>query len=756
MRSFRDDIGRRRRHHRTRQRPPGSCRRARPDRADRRRSRPSSSPRRGCANSSRSWRSHANMVVSTDRIIDVMWPGDDEAHALRTLRTNVWRLRSLMGAHADTTLLTRQGGYVLVLADDDHDAERFGALAAQGASELGAGDASSALDTFDVALGLWRGRAYEGYETEEWARPTAVRLEDMRTTRGRTPCRGDAAARPDRRSRHRTGPHWCRSTPCESGLAPCTCGPCTAINDRRRRYAPTPTSARRSPRSSGSNHRRNCASSNGPSSTTISAPMVASPPVAVARGYELFEAIATTPVTVTYRATAPRTAEPVLADRGRSCRRVRSRPTCGSSRPRHNGCGRSHSHTSWPSPTAGATAQGAYFVTPAGPDADPFRESSVDATTFVSLVGQLIAAVQHLHVERPDPRPTRRDIIHVDRDGGADRAAGRAGAAGLRGASTAIDQRSLAAWLASIAPRDLGAPARAVIDRGASRDADEQFDSVQAFGDALIAAITGESSDRASRATRNPYVGLRSFQESDAEVFFGRRRLVKEMLTRLANRASRGRLVAVIGASGSGKSSVVQAGLVPALRDGGVDDSVEWFVARMTPGDDPFASCRSALDAVASRPLEPLDDDARPGGDLLAALRCHSLPRDATLAVGHRSVRGAVRRNGESRRPRRVRRHDHRGGDRHDRQRFASCSRCAPTSTTARCSTRASGSCFTNARWWSPHRRMTTCWRRSRVRPNSPEWSSSAGLVRVARPRLRAERLAATTATRARRTERPS
>ena len=53
---------------------------------------------------------HANMVVSTDRIVDVMWPSDDVAHALRTLRTNVWRLRSLMGPHADTTLLTRQGG----------------------------------------------------------------------------------------------------------------------------------------------------------------------------------------------------------------------------------------------------------------------------------------------------------------------------------------------------------------------------------------------------------------------------------------------------------------------------------------------------------------------------------------------------------------------------------------------------------------------------------------------------------------------
>ena len=114
-------------------------------------------------------------------------------------------------------------------------------------------------------------------------------------------------------------------------------------------------------------------------------------------------------------------------------------------------------------------------------------------------------------------------------------------------------------------------------------------------------------------------------------MFFGRRRLVKEMLTRLAEPGVRGRLVAVIGASGSGKSSIVQAGLVPALREGGVDDSVEWFVARMTPGDDPFTSCRSALEAVAVRSLERLDEPV--GGDLLARCVAASLPATTLMLV---------------------------------------------------------------------------------------------------------------------------
>jgi DNA-binding SARP family transcriptional activator/WD40 repeat protein len=572
---------------------------------------------------------HANMVVSTDRIIDVMWPADDEAHALRTLRTNVWRLRGLMGPHADTTLLTRQGGYVLVLADDDHDAERFGALAAHGAAELGAGNASSALDTFDAALRLWRGRAYEGYDTEEWARPTAVRLEDLRTTAaerrveamlqlGRT---DEAVAELSRMVsehplRERTRALQMRALYRDQRQADALRAYADFRSTLAEELGVEPSPELRQLQRAILDHDLEAVGG------------VA--PVAVARGYELFEAIATTPVTVTYRATAPRTAEPVwltVVDRAVACDPSYVRVFEAEAQ-RMQALAQPHLVAvtdCW------RDGQGAYFVTPAGPDADPFPGSPVDNTTFVSLVGQLVAAVQHLHVSGLTHGQLDAAAIHVDREGGLLVRPGGL-ARGLRGASTAIDQRSVAVWLASVAPRDLGTHARAVIDRGASRDSDEQFASVQAFGDALVAAITGDASDTLA-ATRNPYVGLRSFQESDAEVFFGRGRVVKEMLARLAEPNVRGRLVAVVGASGSGKSSVVQAGLVPALRDGGVDDSVEWFVARMTPGDDPFASCRSALDAVATRPLEPLVDEHAPDRELLQRCVAASLPRDATLLL---------------------------------------------------------------------------------------------------------------------------
>ena len=73
-----------------------------------------------------------------------------------------------------------------------------------------------------------------------------------------------------------------------------------------------------------------------------------------------------------------------------------------------------------------------------------------------------------------------------------------------------------------------------------------------------------------SGAARNPFKGLRPFGEEDAPDFFGRDRLVEVMLDRLV---AGHRLVAVVGPSGSGKSSAVAAGLLPRLRADAVPGS---------------------------------------------------------------------------------------------------------------------------------------------------------------------------------------
>lgn len=64
-------------------------------------------------------------------------------------------------------------------------------------------------------------------------------------------------------------------------------------------------------------------------------------------------------------------------------------------------------------------------------------------------------------------------------------------------------------------------------------------------------------------AEGNPYRGLRAFSEADAEVYFGRERLVEEVLERLRNGPG---FVSIVGPSGSGKSSAARAGVIPRLR----------------------------------------------------------------------------------------------------------------------------------------------------------------------------------------------
>ncbi len=91
--------------------------------------------------------------------------------------------------------------------------------------------------------------------------------------------------------------------------------------------------------------------------------------------------------------------------------------------------------------------------------------------------------------------------------------------------------------------------------------------------------------DSISRAP-NPYKGLEAFQEKDAPLFFGRERVIQE----LAETVETQPFVAVIGASGSGKSSVVLAGLIPHLKASG-----RWLIRDFRPKDDPFYNLSLSL-----------------------------------------------------------------------------------------------------------------------------------------------------------------
>ncbi|MEI7768992.1 MAG: hypothetical protein WCI67_03335, partial [Chloroflexales bacterium] len=101
-----------------------------------------------------------------------------------------------------------------------------------------------------------------------------------------------------------------------------------------------------------------------------------------------------------------------------------------------------------------------------------------------------------------------------------------------------------------------------------------------------------------------PYMGLDAFGEANAGLFFGRRRVVAELVDRLRDQ----RLLAVVGPSGSGKSSLVRAGLLPALRADGVPDSAGWrILPPMVPGSDPLAALERTLGSGAGLRLLIID-----------------------------------------------------------------------------------------------------------------------------------------------------
>jgi len=130
---------------------------------------------------------------------------------------------------------------------------------------------------------------------------------------------------------------------------------------------------------------------------------------------------------------------------------------------------------------------------------------------------------------------------------------------------------------------------------------DFQHSYEEAFPE-LLKALPGKrrvnAYDSASAiAIPNPFKGLEAFQQTDAPFFFGREKLIEKSLARLRDDRST-RFLAIVGASGSGKSSLVRAGILPAIRDGRLPGSDHWRIGIFTPGTHP-------IEALAKR-LAPL------------------------------------------------------------------------------------------------------------------------------------------------------
>jgi DNA-binding SARP family transcriptional activator/WD40 repeat protein len=153
---------------------------------------------------------------------------------------------------------------------------------------------------------------------------------------------------------------------------------------------------------------------------------------------------------------------------------------------------------------------------------------------------------------------------------------------------------------------------------GALRDGDDDADL------ATLLTSVGASDRAASTPVRpNPYVGLEAFDAVDAAYFHGRERLVDALAERVAGGAEDQRFTLLVGPSGSGKSSVVRAGLVPRVRVG-ADGPWHWLVAVTRPTSTPLKelveSLRSVGTRAASTVLDDLADGQAPLADAVGAL----------------------------------------------------------------------------------------------------------------------------------------
>ena len=133
--------------------------------------------------------------------------------------------------------------------------------------------------------------------------------------------------------------------------------------------------------------------------------------------------------------------------------------------------------------------------------------------------------------------------------------------------------------------------------------------------DRLYAVDSAELAGAAESRTICPYKGLAEFEAADADYYFGRERLIAELIARFVG----GTFMGLVGDSGSGKSSALRAGLLPALAGGVLPGSDRWPQVPLRPGEHPLAELSRALARALPQTTFAADDpsaalDATLGG----------------------------------------------------------------------------------------------------------------------------------------------
>lgn len=562
-------------------------------------------------------------VVSTDRLIDAVFEGRPPEAAARTFRTYVSRLRRALdvaGIDGSALVVTVAPGYKIGAEALELDSALFESGFEEAQDRLSVGDADGALQRLDQALSLWTGSAYGEFASEEWAQPEAIRLEELRL----------AAAELSAEAKIESGRHNAAIPDLEALIAghPLREGP------RRLQILALYRAGRHAEAlRAGRAFRSFLAAETGLEPTPILEELEqmvierdprldAQSPGRKLRGYVLGEPLRETPMGMTFRASQPSVGRDVaitvvpaeLADDPIFVRQfeVHAQRIAAIEHPNVVPL-----YDYWREPG------GAYLVTRylAGGTlrshlATPNVLSQMEIGQIMDEVAAALAAAHGRGVVHGQLSP---DSIMFDESGTAhltefsvnsDRRSTPADIEALASLAEQLWERAFASSTEPVDADPLSSAQRGalatVVRRAAEDDRslgyatveDFMVDFRQSIADPSTLAPTEDSGgDRKSQIEGpNPYQGLYAFQESAADVFFGRTRIIDDLVDDLHADG----LVALIGPSGSGKSSVIRAGVIPRMRENGC------LVAALTPGANPLAELGLALSRIAARPVPDL------------------------------------------------------------------------------------------------------------------------------------------------------
>ena len=563
-----------------------------------------------------------DQVVSIDRMVDALWADRAPDGAARSAMTYVSRLRAALG---DGTVVTQGAGYRLERTERTCDADEFTALV--GAAERSLPD--RAVDCFDSALSLWRGDPFDEFASEWWAIAETTRLTELRVV-----------AREERAAALLALGHDSRAIPDLEALAlelPLRERPVTLLIQALQATGRQAEALRRARR-----FRVHLAEETGlePSAELEALeqalvagadPLVAGARGRPLRGYVIHEVVGEGAFGRVYAATQPGTERrvaikairPDVADDAEFVRRFEAEAQLVA-RLEHPHIVPLYDY--WREPggaylvfrlLSGGSARTSVLA--GGPWSLPRVSRLVEEIGGALIVAHAAGVVHH------DVKATN---VLLDTDGSAYLTDFGIAVASIEAGDVDVDVRQFG-WLlwellSGRTHLDGAGPPVSTCRADPLPEGLEEVlrrTTAPSSGYASIAevvlawrSVVGQSQGatatptdqrlavdsarrqaalrlaRSTAAGINPYKGLRPFDEADAAAFFGRTGVVDELHELVGIE----RMVTVVGASGSGKSSVVRAGLVPRLRADGRT------VVVMMPSDDPVASLRAALTEVAT------------------------------------------------------------------------------------------------------------------------------------------------------------